>query len=269
VLTRRANARLPGVMLLALVGLFAPTTTSGCGGELASYRQYQQLSSARGAVRARFLGTSSILFEDGRTWLMSDGFFSRPRRTEALSTSPKPARAREALQRIGVTRLDAIFTGHSHYDHAMDAPLVAKMTDAELLGSESTRQVGLGAGLSDERIRVLHHGETRSYGDFELTFLQSAHSPHDLASGKIPEPLETPAPFLAWKSDTVWSVLITHQQRTILVHGSAGFKRGVLVGRHADVVYLGIATLGTQPAALVELLCVGEWRGSRLGDFVR
>ena len=49
--------------------------------------------------------------------------------------------------------------------------------------------------------------------------------------------LETPAPFLAWNTDEVWSVLITHRQRTVLVHGSAGFEPDALTGRHADVVY--------------------------------
>ena len=165
-LIERANKRLHRVMLLAFVALPTAAATCGCGGELARYKQYQQPSSAHGALRATFLGTSSILFEDGQTSLMSDGFFSRPPLTEALGTAPKPDRVKKALQRIGVTKLDAIFTGHSHYDHAMDAPLVAKMTNACLLGSESTRQVGLGANLDKERIRVVHDGDTLTYRGF-------------------------------------------------------------------------------------------------------
>jgi L-ascorbate metabolism protein UlaG (beta-lactamase superfamily) len=39
-------------------------------------------------------------------------------------------------------------------------------------------------------------------------------------------------------------VLIEHDGRTILVQGSAGYIPGALNGRKADVVYLGVGTLG-------------------------
>lgn len=41
-----------------------------------------------------------------------------------------------------------------------------------------------------------------------------------------------------------YSMFIDHDGKTALVQGSAGFKKGALIGQHADVVFLCIGTLG-------------------------
>jgi L-ascorbate metabolism protein UlaG (beta-lactamase superfamily) len=80
----------------------------------------------------RFLGTATISFDDGHTVIMTDGFFSRPSLARVLFGTVKPneQRIREALQRAHLTRVAAIFVGHSHYDHAMDTAIVAERTGA-------------------------------------------------------------------------------------------------------------------------------------------
>ena len=40
---------------------------------------------ARGDVRVTFLGVSTLLFDDGETRIMTDGFFSRPSRRPSIS----------------------------------------------------------------------------------------------------------------------------------------------------------------------------------------
>jgi glyoxylase-like metal-dependent hydrolase (beta-lactamase superfamily II) len=63
---------------------------------------------------------------------MTDGFFSRPSLARVLFGTVKPNEQRicEALQRAHLTRVAAIFVGHSHYDHAMDTAIVAERTGA-------------------------------------------------------------------------------------------------------------------------------------------
>ena len=39
-------------------------------------------------------------------------------------------------------------------------------------------------------------------------------------------------------------MFLEHDGKTVLVQGSAGFEKGALIGHHADVVFLSIATLG-------------------------
>jgi len=100
---------------------------------------------------------------------------------------------------------------------------------------------------------VVADGETLHFGKFELTFVESQHSPGDRYPGSITSPLKPPARAGSWKTGTTWSVLIRYEEsRTILVHGSANFRAGALKGRSADVVYLGLGHLGRQSDAFVD-----------------
>jgi len=74
-----------------------------------------------------FLGVSTLLFDDGTTKLMTDGFLSRPPQLRALFGRLKPDAKRidAALERAKIAALDAIFVAHSHYDHALDSAVVA------------------------------------------------------------------------------------------------------------------------------------------------
>ena len=69
----------------------------------------------------------------------------------------------------------AVFPLHSHYDHAMGAPEVAKRTGALLLGSESTANIGRGWGLPETQIRVVTDREPIVLGKFTVTPIESRH----------------------------------------------------------------------------------------------
>jgi len=232
----------------------APGCAKGGLRHVAQFDRHLQPRSSQGAVTARFLGTASVLFEDDRTAILSDGFVTRPGPLDLLGRiRPHERRIDGALKRLGVSSIAAVFAGHSHYDHAMDAPVFAQRTGAVLLGSESTWNIGWGRGLRECQLRVVHDGETLRFDNFELTFIESRHSPDDLAPGRVDVPLVPPARLRAWRSDRTWSELIRHDNsRTLLVHGSAGYKPGALFGRRADVVYLGVGALGRQSEAFVD-----------------
>jgi len=243
-----------GVAAAALVASAAcGLTRPSAHPSLAPFRDYEQRPST-GTVTSTFLGTSSVLFRDGETTVLSDPFVTRPPATAVAASSIEPdvARIGLALEYLGVRTIDAIFASHSHYDHAMDAPAFAKQTGAVLLGSSSTANLGRGGGLPKERIDIVQHGETRRYGKFELTFLESAHGSPERFPGEIESPLTPPARAREWKTGKTWSVLIRHGERTILVHASANVREETLKDRHADVVYLGIGGLGKQPDEFVE-----------------
>lgn len=217
---------------------------------LAPYRSlFAREAAPGGALRAVFAGTSTILFRDRDTAVLIDGFFTRPglARVALGRIAPDPATVDRCLRRLAVTRLAAVICAHSHYDHALDAPLVAERTGALLVGSASTANLGRGHGLPETQLRVVADGEVLGFGAFEITLLDSVHSPGDRYPGTIAEPLAPPARARAWRSDTSYSVLIRHAGRGVLVHASANHRPGALTGHPADVVYLGIGTLGRQP----------------------
>jgi L-ascorbate metabolism protein UlaG (beta-lactamase superfamily) len=204
-------------------------------------------------VTVTFLGVSTVLISDGETNLMTDGFFSRPPGILRLGLAgaeveSDKGRIAAALDAAGVFDLAAVIAVHSHYDHAMDSPFVAELTDAVLVGSESTANVGRGWGLDEARILVPEPGQPLRFGAFTVTLIESRHYPlpfgESLLDKPIVEPLVQPASIFEYLEGGSFSVLVEHKIGSILIQGSAGFIPGALEGREADVVLLGIGGLG-------------------------
>lgn len=211
---------------------------------------------AGAALSLRFAGVATLVFDDGETAWMSDGFFSRPSLGRVVFGRIAPDRAAIArgLAKLQVGRLAAVVPLHSHYDHAMDAPVVAAATGALLVGAESTLNVGRGLGLADDRMRRVQPGDSLALGRWTLRFIAGRHAPTLWSDGSQPEtidaPLRPPAHASAWREGSVWSLLVEHASGTrILLLGSAGFVPGALAGQRADVVLLGVGALGKQDRA--------------------
>jgi len=207
-----------------------------------------------GGLSLTFLGVSTVLVSDGETALVTDGFFSRPGllRTLAGRIAPDERAIDRALARAGVERLAAVIVVHSHYDHAMDAPVVAQRTGAVVVGSESTANVARGLGLDEARIRVPAPGEPLAFGRFRVTLLESRHFPHGMAMGTIDAPLVPPARSTDYKEGGSYAVWIEHERGRLVVQGSAGIAEGALRDVRADVILLGIGALGTRDEAYRE-----------------
>ena len=149
---------------------------------------------AGAAIQVRFAGVATLLFDDGETAWMTDGFFSRPSlaRTAFMRIAPDRAAIEAGLKGLGVARLAAVVPVHSHYDHAMDSPLVAMQTGALLVGSESTLNVGRGLGMPEGRMRRVQPRERLTLGRWTLTFLASSHVPLPVLREGVVETIEAP-----------------------------------------------------------------------------
>ncbi|BBY05945.1 MBL fold metallo-hydrolase [Mycobacterium noviomagense] len=198
-----------------------------------------------------WLGVTTLLLDDGSSALMTDGYFSRPSLPMVVlrKVSPSQARVYGCLARAKVSRLEAVIPVHTHIDHALDSALVAEATGARLVGGESAANVGRGHGLSDDRLVVAVPGEPIRLGAFDVTLIESRHSPPDRFSGAITAPVRPPVKVSAYRCGEAWSALIHHRPsgRRLLIQGSAGFVQGALAGQQAEVVYLGVGQLGLLP----------------------
>jgi L-ascorbate metabolism protein UlaG (beta-lactamase superfamily) len=207
-------------------------------------------------LSATWMGVTTLLLDDGSSALMTDGFFSRPglARIAAGKLSPSAARVDGCLAQAKVYRLAAVIPVHAHFDHAMDSALVADRTGAQLVGGESAANVGRGHGLPEERIVVAVSGEPISLGAYEVTLIESHHSPPDRFPGVIDAPLTPPVKVSAYRCGEAWSTLVHHRPtgRRLLIQGSAGFIKGALAGQRAEVVYLGVGQLGVLPPSYLE-----------------
>jgi L-ascorbate metabolism protein UlaG (beta-lactamase superfamily) len=205
-------------------------------------------------LRAVFLGVSTILLADGETAIMTDGFFSRPGLWRVLRgvIAPDTTRIDSALKKAGATRLSAVLAAHSHHDHAMDTAVVAEKTGALIVGSQSTRNIAVGAGFPDAGIRVIEGKEYFTFGRFRVRAFRSPHSIPNLIKGNITSPLQSPARATAYKCGGNYSFLIDHDGSRVLIHPSANYSPGFMSGERADVVFLGIGALGIRGRGFIE-----------------
>lgn len=211
-----------------------------------------------GTVRMTWLGTSGIFVTDGKTGILIDPYVSRFGWIKTLLGSPLvPDRAliRSWTEKFGKDYINAVIVSHSHFDHVADAPYFAIEADAPLIGTESTMNVGRGAGLPEKKLIAVKPGRTVRFGDFAVKFIESAHGllmGRMISPGTIDQPLIPPAAANEYRVGGVFSLLISHPAGTILHHGSAGFKPGMYDKTPADVdvLLLGIASRGNTDAYL-------------------
>lgn len=206
-----------------------------------------------GELRVTFMGVSTLTLTDGETTLIVDGFFSRPSAQHIVvgRISPNHAVIDECLRKGEISDADAILVAHSHYDHALDSAAVAWRTNATLVGSESTLNIGRGYGLRPEQMALINIDEPMKFGRFRVEAVLSEHSPHGKFQGLIEAPLTAPAKAKDYKMAECYSFLVSHtspkgQVRTMLIHPSAGVIPNCLEGKRAEVAFLGVGTLGKQ-----------------------
>ncbi|MBT8219357.1 MAG: MBL fold metallo-hydrolase, partial [Bacteroidia bacterium] len=101
-------------------------------------------------VTVQFAGVSTMLISDQNSKILIDGYFTRSSVWELYQSQTQPTMQPDlddidyAMQKLESDGLDALFTVHSHFDHAMDAPEVARRTGARLYGSLSTANIARG-----------------------------------------------------------------------------------------------------------------------------
>jgi L-ascorbate metabolism protein UlaG (beta-lactamase superfamily) len=195
-------------------------------------------------MKIRWLGTAGFVVETGATTVMIDPYLTRsPMRTlVARRLVPDEGAVRSRLPR----KLDAILCGHSHFDHLLDAPLIAKLKGAKLVGSHTTCAFGRAHGLPTEQlVEVTGSGASMTIGDIEVRYVPSLHG--RLVLGKVPFPGEVnvapslPARVWQYRMGGAFGILLRAAGTTVYHNGSADLIDANLAGTHADVLLVGIA----------------------------
>jgi L-ascorbate metabolism protein UlaG (beta-lactamase superfamily) len=212
-------------------------------------------------VTVTWLGVTTLLFDDGETQILIDGFFSRPSLADFLLRRPvdnDASKINYAMNEFRMRRLAAIIPVHSHFDHAMDVGAIANRSSASILGSFSTAQIARGAGVPEDQITVVENMTSFEFGAFKVTLLPIGHAPIGWRGsvpldGVIAEPLAMPQPITAWRMGGGFTVIIEHPQGTALVQGSAAYEKYELQDIAADVVFLGVSQLNSLGRDYAEL----------------
>jgi L-ascorbate metabolism protein UlaG (beta-lactamase superfamily) len=206
-----------------------------------------------GDVRLRWLGTAGFELECAGQVLLIDPYVTR-----ASLECCALGRIRPDLAAIArhIPRADAIVVGHTHFDHVLDVPEIARRSGATVFGSRSAAALCLRAGVPPDRVEVVQREASeapveREVGPFRLRFIPSAHS--RLLLGRVPFPgdiadcADIPMRVGAYKCGAVFGVEIRVAGRVIYHMGSAELvDANVRVG-NVDLL----------------LLCVAGWAASR------
>jgi L-ascorbate metabolism protein UlaG (beta-lactamase superfamily) len=208
--------------------------------------------SASGAkLRVRWLGTAGHIVESDSTTLLIDPFLTRPGFLRLL----RPLVPDETQLAKLPAKIDAVLCGHSHYDHLLDAPTIAKRSGAKLCGSASTAAFGRASGVKDLLI-VPPEGAQFSVGDLQIQFVPSRHG--RIFLGRVPFPGEVESPslpmrFWHYRMGGAFGIVIRAQGVTLYHNGSADLVDAHLDVLHADVLLVGLAGRKATPDYLARL----------------
>jgi L-ascorbate metabolism protein UlaG (beta-lactamase superfamily) len=138
-----------------------------------------------------------------------------------------------------------VLVGHTHFDHAVDAPALARRFGCQAYGSRSlVNLMGL-HGLAERAVEVEPY-RTYELGPFEVSFTPSAHSrlllglavPYD---GELTcEHLDSLSPG-AYRCGQVWGISVTVAGVRFYHQGSANLLDDAIRERDVDVFLAGIA----------------------------
>ncbi|WNV84668.1 MBL fold metallo-hydrolase [Umezawaea sp. Da 62-37] len=240
----------------ATAGYFTYLAPSGDVSRYAAHLVDDDRDLRAGEVRVTFLGTTTLLVDDGVTQLLFDAFLTDVPLTTALFGDLKTDEGKvdRTLAAVGADRVKAVFVSHSHYDHSLDAAYLTRKTGAVLHGSESTLNVGRGGGVPEERLAPYETGKPLRIGDFTVTVLASKHSPGTVGGDGTPitGPLAQPAKAGDYLEGGSFDFLVEHGGHSLLVKASAGFLPGGLDGVRADALFCGTAGSFGKDAAFRE-----------------
>jgi L-ascorbate metabolism protein UlaG (beta-lactamase superfamily) len=194
------------------------------------------------SISIRWLGTAGHVVATESTTVLVDPFLSRP----SLRNLARPLESDpDAIFGWMPDRVDAILVGHSHYDHLLDTPVIAKRFGAKVYGSASTLAIARAAGVDADRLELVPpEGHSGKIGDIEVAFIPSLHG--RILFGKVPFPGEMKTgrgPRYAWhyRMGGAFGIWMNAAGRTIYHNGSADLVDAELAERTADVLLVGLA----------------------------
>jgi L-ascorbate metabolism protein UlaG (beta-lactamase superfamily) len=197
-------------------------------------------------VEVEWLGVSGYRMSfEGHT-LFIDPYLSRVPFGDLLRrrpTLPDPAALDRFVHAPG--EVAGVLVGHTHFDHAVDAPAIARRFDCKAYGSDSlVTLMGL-HGLADRAVEVEPY-RTYELGPFAVSFTPSAHSklllglavPYD---GDLTcEHLDALSPG-AYRCGQVWGISIEVAGVRFYHQGSANLIDDAVRERGVDVFLAGVA----------------------------
>ena len=203
-------------------------------------------------LEVRWLGVSGYRLTYGGVSIFIDPYVSRvPLRSLLLRrrTLPDPTMLERYASSPGPVA--GILVGHTHFDHAVDAPALARRHGTKAYGSASLAHLMRLHGVGDQAVEVVAH-QPYELGPFVVRFVPSRHSKL-LFGRKVPMDGELTCEHLdglvptAYKCGAVYGIRIDVAGISLYHQGSADLNDSELRDGPVDVFLAGVAGRSVTP----------------------
>ncbi len=190
-----------------------------------------------------WLGAAGFVLKYQGTTLLIDPYVTRMSLRAMIGRTPIVSDATQIA--AWLTAADAILVGHTHFDHALDVPAIAKRFACPAYGSASLRQLMHLHGVAEHAVEVNAH-QVYEVGPFRFSFVPSAHSKLYVglatpSSGELTcEHVEHLTP-LRYNCGQVWGIRIEVAGVVFYHQGSADLLDDEIPGGAVDYFLCGIA----------------------------
>ena len=194
----------------------------------------------QGSPALKWLGNAGWEIQIGQTIILIDPFLTRG--AANLGTEWKTD---EQAVLNAVKRADYIFAGHSHADHIADLPFIAKKFGSKVIGSRTTTNLALTAGVDKSQLVTIGGGEKLDFKEFSVQVVESEHGELKTRGGKrrpkfeeITKPWSGPILVSSFVEGGCYLYYFTFGKLRLLHQSSGGFIEDNLTNLRSDIALL-------------------------------
>lgn len=224
----------------------------------------QKTSSSPRLAMTHF-GAAGWRITDGHTTVLIDPYFSRIRTVKVWGTrfpppndDPRPIHDLEDVLETDTEAVDRhidaadfICISHSHFNHCMDMPYIARKTGAMVIGTESTMNIARAGKVPRHQLRGVHGGEDYQFGNVSIKAIPSLHSAlvipspyaiwdncHYFDADVIPRDVEAPLRLKDYAEGGTLGYLIRFGERKVLILCSMNYIENEMRGLAPDIALI-------------------------------
>ena len=188
-------------------------------------------------------GAAGLIVVSGGHTVLIDPFVSRPSKLDVFFKRLKPKQlVIEQFIRNLPGNLDAIIVGHTHFDHALDVPDIARRLKCTVLGGTSLESLMEVSGLSGRTRVCCEQEKVEITGGARVTMIPSLHGLVILGrvpcQGDIHQETSLPLRAYEYRLGEMFMPKLEIDGTTIMHAGSANCKLSELEGHSCDVLFM-------------------------------
>ncbi len=231
---------------------------------LAAFAAFSGLAFAQSGIELSYLGNAGWQITDGKTVILVDPYLTRAKmptpNDPVRADDPRPlvswndiAQSDTAVIDAHIRRADFILVTHTHPDHVLDVPYIARKTGALVIGTESTIRYARACGVPAGQLLTVKGGDDLEFQVFSLRVIPSLHGILRHLPG-LPARLEPPPPdvfpadakppfrFVDFVEGGTLAYLIRLNGVRVLAFGSMNYMEREVEGLRPDVALVGAMT---------------------------